>query len=641
MAQETDPQCTALDLGEDLPDLIVRAQSTIQTPPKDTRVILTLNGKKLWQCTRNVTIPEVRAAMGFIDPADEAETNDVTSADVDDVTVEPMDPLEIPMVWRFEPGQLTTQITQDKIRILTYNIEDLIETLGMQPYACHTSILTMILDKLSKAHRVAGCLQTTLDTERQQARESQDALQKQIEVLDTTLEDERKLAISSHDALQNRVDELIRNLEVEKNACKHAKDELQRHLSKPVRTTCTQTESNPREVFYDASSEEFFYDALSSLDDEVYYDALNTFSGVRPKEIFYDALSTNPKKVPPLASAVETRVINQWVPSVPWLGRRLELLLEHVIKEANRDLDKVTTKAKGKAKAGTIVKAESDLLPFRDPEGNDDCIKLGSGMSGTVFLYRHAKTNEPVALKLIQIPTPKKDVDGEGKFAIEKIKNELTILKKLGTMEWFPEFYGCCMIRHNIVGIAMEFCGDVEKAESYTILDCIEGNGPKLDRDSWMNVFLDLADGLTVMHKKRYLCNDLKEDNVLVVKSEGEWRAKIIDFGWASDMIWPFEMPFSAEQRRDYVRGQAYNYIAPECAFRKRPFSPNTDVYSLGRLAAFVGQEIPGLKELENYGFHIYSCHPNKRPTLREFSKQITILRQIGTDDSDSDEDHG
>nr|XP_054764622.1 uncharacterized protein LOC129271265 [Lytechinus pictus] len=621
----------------DFSDLIVRAQRTIQTTPKDTRIILTLNGKKLWQCSRNVTIPEVRAAMGFIDPADETETNDVTSADVDDVSIEQMDPLEIPMVWRFEPGQLTTQITQDKIRILTYNIEDLIETLGMQPYACNTSILTMILDKLSKAHRVAGCLQTTLDTERQQSNESQDALQKQIKVLETTLEDERKLAISS----QNRVDELNRNLEDEKNTRKHAEDELQRHLSKPVRTICTQTESNPGEVFYDASSEEFFYDALSSLDDEIYYDAQNTFSGVRPKEIFYDAISTNPKKVPPLVSAVESRVISQWVPSVPWLGRRLELLLEHVMKEANRDLDKFTTKAKGKAKSGTIVTTKSDLLPFFDPEVNPNHVKLGIGMFSTVFLHRHAKTNEPVAFKLIQIPTPRKDVDGEGKAAIEKIKNELTILKKLGTMEWFPEFYGCCMVRHNIVGIAMEFCGDVEKAESYTILDCVEDKGPKLDRDSWMNVFLDIADGLTVMHKKRYLRNDLKEDNVLVVKSEGEWRAKIIDFGWASDMIWPFEMPFSAEQRRDYVRGQAYNYIAPECAFRKRPFSPNSDVYSLGRLAAFVGQEIPGLKELGNYGFNIYSCHPDKRPTLQEFSKHITILRQIGTDDSDSDEDYG
>ncbi|XP_030851748.1 serine/threonine-protein kinase BCK1/SLK1/SSP31-like [Strongylocentrotus purpuratus] len=259
---------------------------------------------------------------------------------------------------------------------------------------------------------------------------------------------------------------------------------------------------------------------------------------------------------------------------------------------SNSDLDaaKATPKSKGKAKAGTIVRRMRDLVPFRESNGS---IELGSGTAGTVYLFRHAKTNEPVALKVIALPPG--GVDGNRKSAIEKLQNEMKIIQRLGCMEWFP-----------------------------SSTDAARWQGPKLDKDAWMNVMLDIADGLTVMHKKGFLCNDLKEDNVLLVKSGGEWRAKIIDFG--------------CHAKRDYKYSQAYNYIAPECALKGKGFSVSSDVYSLGRLAAFVGQEMPGLKELGDYGFNIYSSPRGKRPSLQEFSKEINYLRSR-TNESDSDED--
>eukprot|EP00057_Strongylocentrotus_purpuratus_P006487 XP_011660961.1 PREDICTED: uncharacterized protein LOC105436755 [Strongylocentrotus purpuratus] len=631
----------------------------------------------LWNCSKNVKISEVAADLGLSDALSETDTYDVTTADLDRVISIPM---QIPRVWHFEPGQLTTQITQHKLDLVTKRIRDLNDTLGLQPYACTSSILVMMVDKLSRAHRSAVCLYTILEAERRQAEETQGALQKQIEELETGLEEERRQATSSKDAQQKHVDELESRLEDEKRASRQAQDELLSHLSKHLQTSGTQTDNEisvpsssssqevdpsaaiSEEIFYDALttidddqapdiSEDIFYDALSTIGDnqsgarakEIFYDALTTIddnqSGARTKEIFYDAFSTSPRKIPPVfIEAVDALEFDAVKAFVPWSSLRLDRFLDKTIEISNSDLDaaKATPKSKGKAKAGTIVKRMRDLVPFREPNSS---IELGSGTAGTVYLYRHAKTNEPVALKVIALPPS--GVDGNKKSAIEKLQNEMKILQRLGCTEWFPEFYGCCKVCKDVVGIAMEFCGDVEKGESYSILNCIDGKGPKLDKDAWMNVMLDIADGLTVMHKKGFLCNDLKEDNVLLVKSGGEWRAKIIDFGWSSDMNMLFpacRMPFTARQKRDYKYRHAYNYIAPECALKGKSFSQSSDVYSLGRLAAFVGQEVPGLKELGDYGFNIYSSPRGKRPSLQKFSQEINYLRSR-TNESDSDED--
>ena len=264
----------------------------------------------------------------------------------------------------------------------------------------------------------------------------------------------------------------------------------------------------------------------------------------------------------------------------------------------------------------------SDLIPWTESRCS---IELGRGVTGTVFLFRHAVSKIPVAAKLVR-------------YAGKYFRNEVRIHQAISGLPWFPTFYGSFDIEGDQAVLAMEFIGSESEDRSYTITDCLEKSmlktGPDLTKDEWFDVLNDVAEGLKALHTMGFLCNDLKEDNVLVVEESGRWRAKIIDLGWASEIATPFVMPLDEEQIDVYRSGRGCCHIAPECVLDARPCSTSSDVYSLGRLLAIVARAMR-YDDFECYGTQIYLADEEQRPTVQEILDEIQPVYE-GEDDPGS-----
>ncbi|XP_030851747.1 uncharacterized protein LOC115928564 [Strongylocentrotus purpuratus] len=223
----------------------------------------------------------------------------------------------------------------------------------------------------------------------------------------------------------------------------------------------------------------------------------------------------------------------------------------------------------------------SDLIPWAETRCS---IELGRGVAGTVFLFRHAVSKIPVAAKLVEYPG-------------ECFRNEVRIHQAISGLPWFPTFYGSFDIADDQTVLAMEFVGN--KSEDQ---------------------------GLKALHSNGFLCNDLKEDNVLVVEESGLWQTKIINLGWASEIATPFVMPLDEEQIDFYRSCRGCCHIAPECVLDARPCSTSSDVYSLGRLLASIGRAMR-YDDFEFSSTQIYLADEEQRPTVQEIIDQLYKMR--------------
>ncbi|XP_041453603.1 uncharacterized protein LOC121406799 [Lytechinus variegatus] len=231
--------------------------------------------------------------------------------------------------------------------------------------------------------------------------------------------------------------------------------------------------------------------------------------------------------------------------------------------------------------ASSFVQALGDLKSFL-PGGGD--VFLGSGVNGTVHLFRHRVTDHPIALKTFELPNDFEEMTKK----VKVIQSEAFILDILGREECFPTFLGCLEISTGTIGLAMDFIGDTTTGESWTL-----SRGMRelvLSQQEWFSLALDIAKSLGVIHEKGFLMNDLKEDNCLLRKATtGRWQAVIVDFGLACSRTEPFSFCFSIEDKEKYQRKEIYTHIAPECALDDHPISVSSDVFQLGRLLTMMG----------------------------------------------------
>ena len=110
---------------------------------------------------------------------------------------------------------------------------------------------------------------------------------------------------------------------------------------------------------------------------------------------------------------------------------------------------------------------------------------------------------------------------------------------------------------------------------------CTYKGTPALTRRDWWKVAKDLVLAVQYVHNQGHLLNDLKEDNVLLSRSDGNvWRAVIIDFGWVCHQSEPAHFGFSLETKEKYTREKLFDHIAPECALLDEGTSTLSDVYT-------------------------------------------------------------
>lgn len=153
---------------------------------------------------------------------------------------------------------------------------------------------------------------------------------------------------------------------------------------------------------------------------------------------------------------------------------------------------------------------------------------LGEGGYGKVFLGRHRKTGELMALKVLDYDLLTAE-ERQTSFATYRI--EFDILSQLT----HPNIVRCVALvekgayrsknRTRSVGYAVsEFC---EGGELFELL----ASGGGLSENSSRHYFLQLVETVLFLHEKGVAHRDLKPENLLF---DGDFRLKLVDFGFAS-----------------------------------------------------------------------------------------------------------
>ncbi|XP_072171315.1 uncharacterized protein [Diadema setosum] len=213
------------------------------------------------------------------------------------------------------------------------------------------------------------------------------------------------------------------------------------------------------------------------------------------------------------------------------------------------------------------------------------------------------------------------------KAKVQKIAKEASLLDLFGREEFFPQYLGCLEVRVGCVGLAMEFVGDPKTGKTFTVGKAIAGHVPAVHHADWLQIALDLACGVQVIHNKGYLMNDLKGDNALLYMppTGHRWRAKIIDFGLVTSRSDQNFTRFCDHVKDRYRRGEIYRHIAPEVALHDQPKSVHSDVFQLGRLLWAMGMS-SGDKELTDIGDACRSSTPVYRPAIDAVVDELRMM---------------
>nr|XP_054752876.1 serine-rich adhesin for platelets-like [Lytechinus pictus] len=249
-------------------------------------------------------------------------------------------------------------------------------------------------------------------------------------------------------------------------------------------------------------------------------------------------------------------------------------------------------------------------------------IELGRGSNGAVYLFRHAVTKDPIALK--NFPLSREPAHRQRQLYV--ISEEASIQKDLSAFRHFPQYYGYITVDCHTLALAMEFVGDAQRGKSITLADSLERTPSRWTQEEKFTIALDIVEGIVTMHQQGFLINDLKCNNILLNEEEGRLRAKIIDFGHATRCACPSRIYcLNEDAKRRYRTEGLYNHVAPEVALDGQMPSIKSDTFQIGRVLVRMGNRLH-LDALLNIGHECCDWNPTKRPSLVYV---LTVLKAI------------
>ncbi len=146
----------------------------------------------------------------------------------------------------------------------------------------------------------------------------------------------------------------------------------------------------------------------------------------------------------------------------------------------------------------------------------------------------------------------------------------------------------------------------MELVRGPTLTDLVAMNGPLAFEDACLYM-RDVARALRDLHQSGVVHRDIKPDNVIVVETQGERVAKLLDFGLAADT----GAGADARMTRLGERPGTPRYMSPEQAW-DAPAHPVFDIYALGVSFYEVLTGHPPFFELDDADIINRKCDINK-----------------------------
>jgi len=247
------------------------------------------------------------------------------------------------------------------------------------------------------------------------------------------------------------------------------------------------------------------------------------------------------------------------------------------------------------------------------PQVNRDIIEfnelnlLGEGTYGKVFkgIYNG---NLPVAIKQYK---------SNDKYEVWREAEVITTVQSNGHCPNLPLIMGTCTKKKPYIMVT-QFYGENDK--SLTLAHGIKGK--LVTCAEICDILIETFHAVITLHKKNWLHNDIKQNNVLLHKMKSTWKPVLIDFGKSRSLGNPKTYNLSADQKKLYR--ERHPWIAPELIDGTSAQSPSTDVYAFGKMIEWILHNVDDkCKNLEEM---CKSCLKPKaeRPTEDKLLKLFT-----------------
>lgn len=239
--------------------------------------------------------------------------------------------------------------------------------------------------------------------------------------------------------------------------------------------------------------------------------------------------------------------------------------------------------------------------------------KIGEGRSKVFSCTDKYFPDEIIAIKILQYTAS----DAE----IESFKKEYEIIKRL-THPNIISVYD----KGVILNIEEEYKTkyDISEKDKFITMEWVDG----VDFDKCFElknekILLDVIHQISLVlfyiHESNYIYYDLKPENVLVYKSEGKLKIKIIDFGLAC---------YFPNLESNYICGTA-EYLAPEM-LKKEVVQFNIDLYAFGIMLYHLAySKFPFSNENE---LEIFRAHIGKNfefPSCKYSNRLIALIKKL------------
>ncbi|KAJ7384810.1 hypothetical protein OS493_019487 [Desmophyllum pertusum] len=171
----------------------------------------------------------------------------------------------------------------------------------------------------------------------------------------------------------------------------------------------------------------------------------------------------------------------------------------------------------------------------------------------------------------------------------KEVRNEAAMIIHLGDHRCLPLLFGV-VTRRERFRLVTQF--HVEKNKSLTLSRAMWK--AELSKQSWLLILKRIIDGLSHIHKRAILHNDLKTNNVVLEKRKGELELNpvIIDFGKARFISDPKSL-MSLPVAKQCAYRKNYPHIAPEIVSGEGMQSILSDIFSFGKIALDVLDLLP------------------------------------------------